>query len=577
MNSIRHSIIILNQYLNLPPSLFLARRVSIAAESKPDQCLVSKNLFGNVEPVIGLEVHAQLNIRSKLFSNGANLSQAPPNSQLDLFDISLPGTLPKLNWSALKAAILTGLGLNCKIQNETHFDRKNYFYSDMPAGFQITQCYKPIAKQGYIDFIVTTYHNSVIAHSQQYDIVKYVYSEDRKNIDELPNYVKRSHIKQIQLEQDSAKTLYQPKTSEYLIDYNRAGAALVEVVFEPDLTNHHEASSLVRELILLLKALDTCTCELQEGSLRVDANVSIKSLDDHDVTGSERVELKNLNSLRALNRGILSEIQRQASMIRAGERVVRESRTYDTKSGKTIALREKEDAVDYRYVPEPNIPLLCIDQGVIERVREGLPSKLPSHTRNKLIEDYRLDLSLVVEILEESGLGDYLIDILSGRPSYDANAVADFLIYAVANLKDVVGIPIKVDLVQQDGEFLQRLTPERMHSLFDMLFADEISFATGYEVMKCIFTSGPATDLDPRQIVDNFKWYQVNDTKELNRLCRQVIGGMKKISKKYGKRGEKGELRMMLEKLCQLTNNRVNVRKAIECFDATLKPPHKQD
>lgn len=533
------------------------------------------DLYGGVSAKIGLEVHAQLNTKSKLFSQGGNVKSGRPNTQLDLLDISLPGSLPKLNKEALRMSILSSLGLNCKIQDTTHFDRKNYFYADMPAGFQITQYNRPIAKNGFIDFIVTTYHNSIIAHAQQYDIVKYLYHEDRENIEEVKPYIMRSQIKQIQLEQDSAKTLQQTtKDSEEeqysLIDYNRSGAGLIEIVFEPDLTNHHEASSLIKELINLLKALKVCDCELQEGSLRVDANISIQAIENQIVDGSAKVELKNLNSIRSLNKGIRHEIIRQASLIKSGGPVVQETRTFDTRTGKTIPLRFKEEASDYRYMPEPSIPPIAISGELIDDVQKSLPNDLPSTIRKNILGKYDVDLALVTEIIDEPDLHKYFLEIMEVRPNYNPNVIADFLIYSVANIKNIVGPPIHVDLSDETGEFRKRIGVETLISIFDMMLEDEISFMTAYEVMKFKFVNNDESS--PKEIIEHFGWQQINDRAIVMEMCNDTSKKMRNVSKCYRKRGEKRYLRMMVEKLCELTNNRISVKMAIECLNELLRP-----
>lgn len=533
------------------------------------------DLYKGVAAKIGLEVHAQLNTKSKLFSRGGNSRFCPPNTQLDLLDISLPGSLPKLNKSAFNLAMLSSLGLNCTIQNTTHFDRKNYFYTDMPAGYQITQYNKPIAKDGFIDFIVTTYHNSVIAHAQQYDLVKYLYHEDRGNIEEIKPYIKRSQIKQIQLEQDSAKTLQQmTKDSEEaqysLIDYNRSGAPLIEVVFEPDLTNHHEASSLIKELIHLFKALKICDCELQEGSLRVDANISIQAIDNQVINNSAKVELKNLNSIRSLNKGVHHEINRQASLIKSGKLVAQETRTFDTRTGQTVPLRLKEEASDYRYTPEPNLPPISIPDELIDETRKSLPEDLPDAIRKSLLDKYEIDLALITEMIEEPGLHKYFLEIMEARPNYDPNVIADFLIYSVANTKNIVGPPIHVDLSDDTGDFRNRLGVEKLIVIFDMMLKDEISFMTAYEVIKLILINNDPSN--PRDIVAHFGWQQINDREIVMELCESCIKRMKNIHKSYKKKGDKKYLRMMLEKLCEASNNRISVRMAIECINHLLRP-----
>lgn len=536
---------------------------------------IVKNLYHDVVPKIGLEVHAQLNINSKLFSRAANLSTAPPNTQLDLLDISLPGSLPKLNKNAIESAILTSLGLNCEPQTTIHFDRKNYFYSDMPAGYQITQYNKPIARNGHLDFIVTTYHaQSLAAHSRNYDMIKHIYANRRNYLEVLEPYVKRTHIKQIQLEQDSAKTLQQTASDgsyseQYsLIDYNRSGTALIEIVFEPDLENHHEASSSINELVLILKSLGTCDCEFQEGSIRVDANISISSVLDRDLKNSARVELKNLNSLKSLNRGIFYEIKRQGEIIKSGNLVVQETRTFDTKTGKTVPLRLKEEAVDYRYVPEPNIPPLQLDQEMIQRIKE-VPVDLPSGEREVLRRKYNLGLSLISELLDEPGLDKYYDEVMSGKCSYDANLVADFLVYTISNLKDALEPQVSIDL-SEDGILRKKLDSKRMQELLDMTLRDEISFSAAYDVAKYVIVND--TRLKTNEIVKHLDCHQINDENQIEDICVEAVRLMKNISKQYKKKGEKRHLRMMIDKLCETTQNKINVRKAIVCLDKLLKP-----
>lgn len=537
---------------------------------------IGKNLYNDVVPKIGLEVHAQLDINSKLFSRAANSSSSPPNTQLDLLDISLPGSLPTLNRNAVKQAILTSLGLNCTPQSAIHFDRKNYFYPDMPAGYQITQYNKPIAKDGYLDFIVSTYKKSF--NARNYDLFRCIHAEDRQKFEEFEPYMKRSHIKQIQLEQDSAKTLLQissdgEQSEQYnLIDYNRSGAALVEIVFEPDLVNHHEASSSIKELVFILKSLGTCNCEFQEGSLRVDANISISSIADREVKNSARVELKNLNSLKSLNRGIFYEIKRQAELIKSGETVVQETRTYNTKDGVTVPLRLKEEAVDYRYVPEPSIPPLQLGQQMIEKIKEEVPSNLPGDVRENLTKKYNLNYALIAALMEEPGLDEHFVSVMSDRSSYDANTVADFLVLTIGNLRDDMEPHILIDL-KEGGTFRSRLNSGRMQDLLDMVFGDEISFTTAYNVMKYIVNNNETEQV--RSIVEKFGWYQINDEKLIEDICSEAVAKMKNISKQYRRKGEKRHLRMMVEKLCEVTTNRINVEKAITCLDKLLKPKDK--
>lgn len=525
-------------------------------------------------PKIGLEVHAQLKLKSKLFSQGAT-NQVIPNSKLDLLDVALPGTLPKFNRDALRGAILTSIGLDCSVAESIHFDRKNYFYADMPAGYQITQHNKPIGINGQVEFIAHTYSKSVISHSQPYDLVKYLFFNSRQDRSSFVPYIKRSRIKQIQLEQDSAKTYHQLDDNENevycLVDYNRCGTALVEIVFEPDLSSHHEASSLIKELIIILKALDTCDCEMSEGSLRVDANISMQPTSDFNIVGrAEKVELKNLNSVGFVNRALLAEVKRQSELILDGKDVNQETRYFNPRTNTTLPLRLKEDSTDYRYVPEPNIPPLCIEKSLVESIRQDLPHKMPNVLRAQLIDGFNLDMNLVVEVMEEPGLCEYFIKVMDSNANYDADVVADFLIYTLTNLRNISGLSLKVDVLD-GGRFCDRLNPKIMQSLLDMIFNEEISYSTGYEVIKVIFTS-LSEKRTPKELVDYFGWHQITGSTEIRQHCLELIKNMKNIPKKYKKRGSMKDLRMMLDKLGQLTNNRISIKKAIIELDNLLKP-----
>lgn len=533
-----------------------------------------KKLYNGVIPKIGLEVHAQLNLRSKLFSHGRN-ELKNPNHKLDLLDLAIPGSLPKLNREALRSALLTCIGLNCSIPELISFERKNYFYTDMPAGYQITQQERPIGLNGFVEFITTTYQKSIISHSQPYDLVRYLFFDSRKELGEIEPYLRRSKIKQIQLEQDSAKTLSniddESNSDETysLVDYNRSGAGLMEIVFEPDLTNHHEASSLIRELIILLQSLDTCDCQLQTGSLRVDANVSLQTIPGLPIENSPKVELKNLNSLGFLNMAILSEINRQVGLYKDGKTVEQETRYYDHKLNRTKPLRLKEDAIDYRFVPEPNIPPIRLEQDFVNVVRSQIPSRLPTETRKVLKDTYNLSLTFIAEVMETPGLSEYFMQVMDGSNKLDPDIIADFLIYTINNLKSVVGPRLSIDM-KPDGVFRRRLSPEKMRDIIDLLKDDKISYTIAYELIKYIVVNND--DSQPEDILRHFDWFQINDPAKIQEFCDEIISKMVNTPKKYAKRGSLKDLRRLLEKVGQVSGHRISTRKAMEYFNSRLRP-----
>uniref|UniRef100_A0A8C6V0T3 Glutamyl-tRNA amidotransferase subunit B n=1 Tax=Neogobius melanostomus TaxID=47308 RepID=A0A8C6V0T3_9GOBI len=275
--------------------------------------------------VVGLEIHAQIRSNTKLFSASAVRFSSPPNSLVSFFDASLPGTLPVLNKRCVEAAVMTGLALNCTINQKSLFDRKHYFYADLPAGYQITQQRRPIAVDGVLNYSLMG------GKKKKNQVVR-----------------KSARITQIQLEQDSGKSLHDDLQSQTLIDLNRAGVGLMELVMEPDMSCGEEAAAAVRELQLILQALGTCEGNMSEGQLRVDANVSVHRPGQ---PFGVRAEVKNINSARNLARAIDYEIQRQIQVLESGGTVQNETRAYDSKTGGTVPMRDKEGLQDYREPP----------------------------------------------------------------------------------------------------------------------------------------------------------------------------------------------------------------------------------
>ncbi|XP_053556195.1 glutamyl-tRNA(Gln) amidotransferase subunit B, mitochondrial [Bombina bombina] len=347
--------------------------------------------------VVGLEIHAQINSNSKLFSSSRVQFAAPPNSTVSFFDASLPGTLPVINRRCIEAAVMTGLALNCTINKKSLFDRKHYFYADLPAGFQITQQRLPIAVNGNL-----TYCHQI-----------------GKRWDQM--VTKSVRIKQVQLEQDSGKSLHDDTRRQTLIDLNRAGVGLMEIVMEPEMSCGEEAAAAVRELQLILQALGTSLANMSEGQMRVDANISVHRPGE---PLGVRAEVKNINSARFLAKAIDYEIHRQIEILDNGGTILNETRAFDYKLGATIPMRDKEGKQDYRFMPEPNLPPLILydrrslpanidpNQVVnIDLIKESLP-ELPSVIRARLVEQYGLLPEHSFTLVNEDGLQEYFQDVV---------------------------------------------------------------------------------------------------------------------------------------------------------------------
>ncbi|GFO02787.1 glutamyl-tRNA(gln) amidotransferase subunit b, mitochondrial [Plakobranchus ocellatus] len=362
------------------------------------------------EPVIGLEIHAQIKSASKLFSGAGTQYGASPNTQVSLFDAAFPGTLPVLNQRCVQAAVRTAQALGCHINCVSKFDRKHYFYADMPAGYQITQQRHPLAVGGSLTYVY------------QCSITSFV---ERRS----------ARLIQIQLEQDSGKSLHDLENGVSLIDLNRAGHGLMEIVTEPDFTSGDDAASFVKDLRDLLVAIGTCDGRMAEGSMRVDANVSVNRPGEPLGT---RTEVKNINSTRNIRLAIDSEIERQIRVLEGGGVIENETRSYDAEDGQTIPMRDKEKLLDYRFFPEPNLPPLVIHcdhstispwspslSVILEKDEDFEKMLLPEQQRKRLEEKYGVPLIHSV-VLVRQGLFD-LFEILVNQHSCEVWATTAVL------------------------------------------------------------------------------------------------------------------------------------------------------
>ncbi|KAG9480051.1 hypothetical protein GDO78_011848 [Eleutherodactylus coqui] len=408
------------------------------------------------ESVVGLEIHAQINSVSKLFSSSQVKFAAPPNSTVSFLDASLPGTLPTINRRCVEAAVMTGLALNCTINKKSLFDRKHYFYADLPAGYQITQQRLPIAVNG-----ILTYRYQVGASWNEMA-------------------TKCVRVKQVQLEQDSGKSLHDDAMHQTLIDLNRAGIALMEIVMEPDMTCGEEAAAAVRELQLILQTLATSHANMSEGQMRVDANISVHHPGE---PYGVRTEVKNINSARFLAKAIDYEIKRQKEILDIGGTILNETRAFDYKLGVTIPMRDKEGKQDYRFMPEPNLPPLILydtnslpanmkaDQVInIDLIKEKLP-ELPSVTRERLVEQYGILPEHSFTLVNEDGLQEYFEAVVK-LSNVDPKKIIGWVI------KDLLG-----HLRQQNLTIKQSMvTPSSLAELLTLLEKRVISSSAAKQV-----------------------------------------------------------------------------------------------
>ncbi|XP_047363393.1 glutamyl-tRNA(Gln) amidotransferase subunit B, mitochondrial isoform X1 [Vespa velutina] len=481
------------------------------------------------KPTIGLEIHAQITTNSKLFSSASTMFQKPINSAVSYFDCATPGTMPVLNRKCVEAGISTALALSCTLNEISVFERKHYFYADLPAGYQITQSKQPLAINGKLCFLV----------------------EDPDAHGEL--YVKTSKIKQIQLEQDSGRSFHDESIGRNLIDLNRAGVPLMELVFEPDLSNGEEAAAAVKELVNIFKILGTCSCKMEEGAFRIDANVSVSNDDNLGV----RTELKNIAHVRAVASAIKYEINRQISILESGQLVFNETRAWDSVNKKTIPLREKEEKQDYRFMPETDLlPLrICLDNTEnkynlvdVATLREQLP-ELPHEKRRKLKEIYDLKDRLIFQIGNELKFLQLFFDIIERNKNLDPNMTANFIINT-----------LQLFLNTNDLNFdYCKNNVENISELLDLYQSKQVNVAIAIKVLHYLSVK---SDKNPSQIIKENNWILISDESELEIICNRIIEENPKIAKKY-KTGKRKVFKTLLRKVAESTNECADMNKVV--------------
>ena len=327
----------------------------------------------NYEVIIGLEVHAQVSSNSKLFSGSATKFGAEPNSQVSLIDSAFPGMLPVINKECINQAIRTGLGLNAKINNNSVFDRKNYFYADLPQGYQISQYKNPIVGEG-------------------------------KVLLDMPYGSKEIGIERLHLEQDAGKSIHDMDPSSTYVDLNRSGIALMEIVSKPDLRSPEEVNAYIKKLRTIMRYLGTCDGNMQEGSLRADVNVSVRQVGDKNF--GTRCEIKNVNSIKFMQMAIEYEAKRQVELLDEGKKIEQETRLFDTKKNETRSMRSKEDAHDYRYFPDPDLLPLEVSDEFINQLKTDIP-ELPDDKKKRFIKEYGLNAYEANVLVSEKEISDY--------------------------------------------------------------------------------------------------------------------------------------------------------------------------
>ena len=413
------------------------------------------------ESVIGLEVHAELSTKTKIFCSCPTTFGAAPNTNTCPICMAMPGTLPVLNEKVVEYAVKAGLATNCTISKNSKNDRKNYYYPDLPKSYQISQFDKPLCEHGYIEI-------------------------------DTKNGKKKIRILRIHIEEDAGKLNHDDFGGGSLVDLNRAGVPLIEIVSEPDLSSSEEVEAYLRKLKSILEYIEVSDCKMQEGSFRADVNVSVKKVDDTKL--GTRTEMKNMNSFRSITRGIEYEIDRQIDLIEDGKQVEQESLRWDDVSGKTFVMRDKEDAQDYRYFPEPDLVAIKLPDEYIENIKNNLP-ELPESRRERYLNKYKLsekDTKIIVASKFLSDLFEKASEICGNYKAVSNWIISD--ISRILNEKEIEPSQIP-------------FTAEQLAHLVMIIDKGTISSSIGKKVIEELFEN----PREPEDIVKEKGWAQISD------------------------------------------------------------------
>lgn len=472
------------------------------------------------EAVIGLEVHAQLATRSKLFCGDSTLFGAEPNTHVSPITLGHPGTLPKTNQKAVEYAIKMGLACGSEIVKTNYFARKNYFYPDLPKGYQISQHTTPICKGGKVKI----------------------------KVGEEERYVQ---LNRIHLEEDAGKSIHDIDEDNTCIDLNRAGTPLIEIVTEPDLFSADEAWQYVTEIRKLVRWLNICDGNMEEGSLRCDANVSIRLRGEK--TLGTKVEVKNLNSIRNVKKAIEFEIERMIKEVEAGNPIRQQTRSFDASNDTTFAIRDKEEANDYRYFPDPDLPAFILSEDLINSIHQALP-ELPESLIQKYQQDFGLSKYDSTQLCEDKATTNYFEKVIQHTQSY--KSIANWMLG-----------PIRQYLNEHNLAFDQlNLDPQRFAELIQLVESGQLNFSVAAtRILPVIIEKNE----NPLSVAQGLQLLQTSDTGELEKWVEEALAAMPDKVAEY-KRGKKGLIGLFVGEIKKRSKGKADPKIVTQLLEEKL-------
>ena len=467
------------------------------------------------EVVIGLEVHSELSTKTKIFCSCPTKFGAAPNTQVCPICMAMPGTLPVLNEKVVEYAVKAGLATNCEISRNSKNDRKNYFYPDLPKAYQISQYDKPLCKNGYIEI-------------------------------ETKEGKKKIGITRIHIEEDAGKLNHDEFSGGSLVDLNRAGVPLIEIVSEPDIRSSEEAELYLKKLKSILEYIEVSDCKMQEGSYRADVNVSVRKKGDTKL--GTRTEMKNMNSFRSIARAIEYEVDRQIDIIEDGKKVEQETLRWDDVSGKTFSMRDKEDAQDYRYFPEPDLVAVKLSEEYIQNIKKELP-ELPESRKERYLKEYNLsekDANIITA-------SKYLSDLFEGaiKVCNNPKAVNNWIISDISRiLNETETEPIEIPF-----------DSNQLGKLVILIDKGTISSSIGKKVLEELFEN----PRDPEEIIKEKGWIQISDEGAIREVVKKVLEANPKSIEDY-KAGKEKALGFLVGQAMKETKGQANPKMLNKLF-----------